>query len=91
MKELIGEMVLLNRPELFKHFFSVKKYFMAKLYICIVLVNIRNIYVKYSHCGSIHFKRIIAALKYSLYLYMISISGDGIDTLLNNVLNCNRN
>ena len=22
---------------------------------CIVLVNIRNIYVKYSHCGHIHF------------------------------------
>ena len=28
----------------------------AKLYICIVLVSIRNIYVKYSHCGPIHFK-----------------------------------
>ena len=28
----------------------------VKLYICIVLVNIRNIYVKYSHCGPMHFK-----------------------------------
>ena len=32
---------------------------LAKLYICIVLANIRNtwtIYVKYSLCGPIHFK-----------------------------------
>ena len=35
---------------------SLKKYFIkiAKLYICIVLVNIRNIDVKYSHYGPIH-------------------------------------
>ena len=34
-----------------------KKYVISidKLYICIALVNIRNIYVTCSHCGSIHF------------------------------------
>ena len=27
-----------------------------QLYICIVLFNFRNIYVKYSHCGPINFE-----------------------------------
>ena len=38
--------------------FCFKKYFIqiAKLYIFIVLVNIKNIHVKYSHCEPIHFK-----------------------------------
>ena len=36
--------------------FSFKKYFIriGKLYISIVLVNIRNIYVKHSQCGPIY-------------------------------------
>ena len=48
--------MLLIHPEFWQ--FSLKKYLIriAKLYICIVLVNIRNIYVKYSHCGLILFK-----------------------------------
>ena len=29
----------------------------VKLYICIVLVNIRNVYVKYSHYGPIQLKQ----------------------------------
>ena len=47
-------MLLLNHPD---NFFSFKKYFIriTKLYFCIVLVNIRNIYAKYSECGPIHF------------------------------------
>ena len=38
-------------------FFLFKKYFIrnAKQYICIILVNINNIYAKYSYCGPIHF------------------------------------
>ena len=38
-------------------YYIFKKYFICitKLY-CIVLVSIRNNYVKYSHCGLIHFK-----------------------------------
>ena len=38
--------------------FFIKIYFirMAKLYICIVLINIRNIYVKYSRSGPINYK-----------------------------------
>ena len=31
----------------------------SQLYIYIVSANIRNIYVKYSHCGPIHFKLIL--------------------------------
>ena len=44
--------------------YSSEKYFITitKLYICIVLVNIRYIYVKYSHCGLIHFKIIRGAV-----------------------------
>ena len=43
------------------HLDYFKKYFIriAKLYICMVLVNIRNIYVKYYHCGPVHFKIIV--------------------------------
>ena len=37
-------------------FSSSKMVVIAKLYICIVLVNIRYTYVKYSHFGSVHFK-----------------------------------
>ena len=53
-------MLLLNvvtePPRTFNNLFSFEKYSIkiAKLYICIVLINIRNIYVKYSHCGRIH-------------------------------------
>ena len=38
---------------------SFKKYFVriVKLYIWTVLINIRNIYVKYSNCEPIHFKK----------------------------------
>ena len=40
---------------------SFKKYFtgISKLCICIVLINIKNMYVNYSHCGPIHFNKII--------------------------------
>ena len=49
----IIEMMLLNHPDFWRSF---KKYFIriAK-YIYIVLVNIRNIIVKYFHCGPIQF------------------------------------
>ena len=45
-------------PKTLVNSFSFKTYFIriAKIYICIVLVNIRNSYVKYSNCGPIHFK-----------------------------------
>ena len=48
--------VLLNHPD--NVFSFIKKYFIriAKLYSCIILINIRNIYNKYCHCGPIHFK-----------------------------------
>ena len=50
-------MLILNHPELkqfifFEEIFNKKN--KAKLYICIVLVNIRNIYVIYSHSGLIN-------------------------------------
>ena len=40
-------MLLQNHPELRKKYFRR----IAKVYICIDLVNIRNSYVKHSHCG----------------------------------------
>ena len=48
--------MLLNYQENSDNLFSFKKYFIriASLYICIVLVDIRNIYVMYFHCGPIH-------------------------------------
>lgn len=44
-------------PGTLKIYFSVQKYLLriAKLYTCNVLVNIINIYLKYSHCGSFQF------------------------------------
>ena len=41
--------------------FSFKIYFVrvAKLYIYIFLINFRNIYVKYCHCGPINFKAMV--------------------------------
>ena len=47
-------------PRSLNNLLSFKKYFIriAKLYICMVLVNIRNIFVKYSHCGPIHINKL---------------------------------
>ena len=49
-------MQFLNHSAL--NLFSFKKYFITItiLYTCIILVNITNIYAKYSHCGPIQFK-----------------------------------
>ena len=51
-------MLLLNHPEQLFFFQDTCIYFIriAKLYTCIVLFKIRNGYVKYAHCGPIHFK-----------------------------------
>ena len=48
---------MFTRPFRTKNVFYFQKYFIkiAKQYINIVLVNTRNNYVKYSHCGPIRF------------------------------------
>ena len=51
-------MLLLNLPELCSdNVYSFKKYFIriAKQHICNALANIRNIYIKYTHCGLMNF------------------------------------
>ena len=56
-KNIIHHINVLTKPSrTLTHLFSFNNYFIriAKLYICIVLVNIRT--VKFSHCGPIHIK-----------------------------------
>ena len=59
-------MLLLNHPGPFNIFFEFKKCFIgiAKLYICIVLVIIRNT----SHCIPIHFKSRFIIIKQYKYI-----------------------
>ena len=47
---------------------------MAKLYICIVLVDIKNIFVKYSHCGPIHFMSLFIRVMYMGFLKQTSFT-----------------
>ena len=51
--------LLLNQLFLLNNLFSFKKYSIriAKLYFVLFLFNIRNIDIKYSHCGPIHFNK----------------------------------
>ena len=61
-----------TKPPRNQHLFSFKKYFIriAKLCICIALVNIRNIYIKYSHCGPINFYMFVVQLIQSFPFYL---------------------
>ena len=69
-------MLLLNHPD---NLFSFQEYLIkiAKLNISVVLVNIKNIHVKYSHCGPIHLK---------LY-HLVSVQGHVIITDSNHGIN----
>ena len=52
------QMLLLKHPELLQFIFFQEVFLIiriSKFYVCTVLVNIRNIYVKYSHCRPIQF------------------------------------
>ena len=46
--------MLLLKTQNYNNLFSFKKYFIliAKLYICIISINITNSCIKYSYCGS---------------------------------------
>ena len=74
-------MLLLNHSELKDMLFPFKKYFLriAKLYIFMIVV--KNIYVKYSHCGPIHFK----VTCYEIAIYM-EYSTCNIQKILSRVL-----
>ena len=59
-------MLLINHPELcqFIFFHEIR---IVKLYICTGLTNIKNIYIKYSHCGPINF-----SLYFEIYLKVLN-------------------
>ena len=64
-------MLLLNTPD---NIFPCKKYFIriALLYNCNVLVNIRNIYVKYLHCG--HINNVVSYIRLQEFIGEIPFS-----------------
>ena len=63
-----------NKPLRTGSLFPCKKYFkrIAKLNICFVLVHIRNIYVKYSHCRPNFFNTVSDILNKNMILPMSS-------------------